>query len=269
MSSTTKALELLSLFSTARPEIGLSQLCRLAERDKATTYRHLQSLESVGFVEQNPITRQYRLGPALMHLSQVREITVPRKDGAKASMKALADATGETAHVTVLSGTTLYGLCACESPHHTIRAVIDINIFPLHATASGLCALAFGQPDIFDAAIANLEGFTASTPNSRDELATLVEQIRETGFGRANKSYEDEIQGVAAPIFDHSEHLAGAVAVACVASRFTCDLEHTIKSELIIAAREITRNWGGKIPAQITASWNKTIANTKVLEPEL
>ena len=80
MSSATKALKLLSYFSTARPEIGLSQLCRLAQRDKATTYRHLQSLEAVGFVEQNPMTRQYRLGPALMHLSQVREITVPRKD---------------------------------------------------------------------------------------------------------------------------------------------------------------------------------------------
>ena len=267
MSSATKALKLLSYFSTARPEIGLSQLCRLAQRDKATTYRHLQSLEAVGFVEQNPMTRQYRLGPALMHLSQVREITVPRKDGAKAAMRALADATGETAHVTVLSGTTLYGLCACESPHHGTRAVISRNIFPLHATASGLCALAFGQSELFDTAISNMEGFTANTPTSRDELVALVGQIRETGFGRANQSYENEIHGVAAPIFDHSGHLAGAVAVACVASRFTCDLEHIIKSELIIAAREITRNWGGKIPAQITASWNKTIVNMQVLEP--
>ena len=269
MSSTAKALTLLSYFSTARPEISLSQLYRLAKRDKATTYRYLQALESVGFIEQNPYTKHYRLGPALMHLSQVREATVPRKDGAKAPLKALAEATGETAHVTVLSGTKLYGLCACESPHHSIRAVIDLNIFPLHATASGLCALAFGQPNLLETALLTPESFTAKTPTTRDELIVLVDETRETGFGRAEKSYEDEIQGVAAPIFDHSGNLAGAVAVACVASRFTPDLEQTIKSELIIAASNITRNWGGVIPTKIEEAWTHTGKNTHILEPVL
>ena len=53
MSSASKALELLSHFNTTRPEIGLSDMCRLAGRDKATTYRHLQVLEAAGFVEEH------------------------------------------------------------------------------------------------------------------------------------------------------------------------------------------------------------------------
>lgn len=266
MSSAAKALTLLSHFSSARPEIGLSQLCRIAGRDKATTYRHLQALETAGFVEQNPATKQYRLGPAVMQLAQVREATVPRKEGAKAALAALADATGETAHATVLSGTTLYGLCECESPHHGTRAVIDINVFPLHATASGLCALAFGAGDLFDAAISNLEGFTKTTPTNEDDLRTLIAPIKDTGFGHANQSYEAEIQGLAAPVFDHTGHLAGAVAVASVASRYNADLELTIKPELIIAAREITRNWGGAIPATIEAAWAKSVTHPNTLE---
>ena len=104
MSSVTKTLALLAFFSPSRPEIGLSQLCRLAKRDKATTYRHLQALEEAGFVEQSALTKMYRLGPALLQLAQVREATVPRKMGAEAALAALSDATGETAHVTVLSG---------------------------------------------------------------------------------------------------------------------------------------------------------------------
>lgn len=267
MSSTAKALTLLSHFSAARPEIGLSQLCRIAGRDKATTYRHLQALETAGFVEQNPATKHYRLGPAVMQLAQVREATVPRKDGAKPALAALADATGETAHVTVLSGQTLYALCECESPHHGIRAVIDINTFPLHATASGLSVLAFGPTDLFAVAAANLEKFTENTPTNKADLEALVNTIRNTGFGRGNQSYEAEIQGLSAPVFDHSGELAGAVAVACVAARCTPDLEQTIKSELVIAARDITRNWGGVIPPEIETAWARSLTHPNTLEP--
>jgi len=108
MSSTSKTLALLAYFSPAQPEIGLSQLCRQAGRDKATTYRHLQALEDAGFVEQNPATKHYRLGPALLQLAQIREETVPRKAGAETVLDGLVDTTGETAHVSVLSGTTVY-----------------------------------------------------------------------------------------------------------------------------------------------------------------
>ena len=266
MSSVAKALTLLTHFSIAHSEIGLSQLCRIAKRDKATTYRHLQALEAAGFVEQNPRTRQYRLGPAVMQLAQVREATVPRKEGARDALTALADATGETAHVTVLSGTTLYGLCDCESPHHSTRAVIDITTFPLHATASGLCAVAHGPEALFDTALANLTKYTPTTPTSEVDLRAMVDAVRATGFGRANKIYEAEIQGVSAPVFDHTGQLAGAVAVAGVASRFTDALEHLIKSELIIAAREISRNWGGVIPASIEAAWATSAKTPKTLE---
>ena len=136
MSSAAKTLELLSFFSTARPEIGLSQMCRLARRDKATTHRHLQALEEAGLLEQSPLTRQYRLGPKLLQLAQTREATVPRKQAVMEPLAALAQATGETSHVTVLSGTTVYPLADCESNQHSTRAILDVPSFPLHATAS-------------------------------------------------------------------------------------------------------------------------------------
>ena len=235
--------------------------------DKATTYRYLQSLEAVGFVEQNPITRQYRLGPAVMHLAHIRELTVPRSEAARPVLAALAESTGETAHATVLSGTTLYGLCACESPRHGIRAVIDISVFPLHATASGLCALAFGRAELMEAALVNLEGFTDTTPTSEAELTSLVEAARETGFARASRSYEAEILGLAAPVFDQTGELAGAVAVASVASRLTTDLEQRIVSELVEAARDISRNWGGTIPQSIETAWATSVASRQTWEP--
>lgn len=266
MSSAAKTLELLAYFSTTRPEIGLSQLCRVAKRDKATTYRHLQSLEISGFIEQNPLTKQYRLGPALLQLAQIREATVPRKDGAEPGLSRLANATGETAHASILSGTTLYSLISCESPMHATRAVMDIATLPLHATASGLCALAFGPDTLFAAAVENLERFTDTTPETPTALKEIVDAIRSTGFGRADRSFEAEIRGLAAPVFDQTGHFAGTVAVASVASRFSPALEATIKSELVCASREITHNWGGTIPAHIETLWAQSPPRPNALE---
>lgn len=271
MSSAVKTLELLAYFSASRPEIGLSQLCRLAGRDKATTYRHLQALEAVGFVEKTALTKHYRLGPAVLQLAQTREATVPRKAGAEAVLTRLADATGETAHVSVLSGTTLYALTWCLSPRHGTRAVIDINTFPLHATASGLCTLAFGPPDLIEVAAENLQVFTPNTITTQDDLSRAVQSVRETGFGRSDRSYEVEIYSLSAPIFDQTGLLAGAVSVASVATRITPTLEHIIRDNLILAAREITRNWGGTLPQNIEAVWAQTQSTAPIpsntLEP--
>lgn len=257
LSSATKTLELLAYFSTTRPEIGLSQLCKLAKRDKATTHRHLQALEKTGFVEKSPITKQYRLGPAVLQLAQTREATVPRKAGVQAPLFDLADATGETSHVTVLSGTTVYELMSCDSPKHGTRAIIDIQTFPLHATASGLCALAFGPEALIDVALNELQPFTRTTATTSEDLHAMVEAIRNTGFGRADRSFEDDVQGLSAPIFDQTGHFAGAVSVASVAARFTPDMERIIKTQLVITARQISNNWGGTVPTQIEAIWAK------------
>ncbi|MEM7521173.1 MAG: IclR family transcriptional regulator [Pseudomonadota bacterium] len=266
MSASAKTLKLLGYFTTARPEIGLSDLCRLAGRDKATTYRYLQALEEVGFVEQNPISKQYRLGPAILQLAEVREATVPRKAAATPTLQGLADATGETAHVAVLSGTNVYSLMSIESPKHSTRAVIDITRFPLHATASGLCAIAFGPKTVMAAAEKNLKQFTSETPISPETLMACVAQTRETGFGASLGTFEIDVFSVSAPIFDHTGCFAGSVSVASVATRFDATLERLVKSELIKASQDITRDWGGTVPQDIAQRLQASLLTSNIRE---
>lgn len=255
MSVVAKAVDLLGHFSREAPEIGLSELCRLAGRDKATTYRHLSALEGLGFVEQNPATKNYRIGPAVLPLAELREATVPRRDGADAPLRALAETTQETAHVAVLSGQALHRLIACESVAHSTRAVVDLQQLPLHATASGLAALAFGPADLMAAATAQLTAFTAHTVTTAEALKARVAQARQTGFAVSPRGYEDGIHSLAVPAFDQSGQLAGTVAVACVASRMTPELEGRIQRGLVQASREITHNWGGTLPDPLEALW--------------
>ena len=269
MSTAAKSLELLQHFSMAQPELGLSKLCRLANRDKATTYRHLKVLEDAGFLEQSPLSKQYRLGPALLMLAQIREKTVPREAAAATSLVKLAKATGETAHVSVLSGTTLYPLASHQSSTHSTRVVIDLQTFPLHATASGICALAFGPSGLIGVANENLEAFTAKTATDPRSLDNEILNASNSGFGRSNGSLEDDVHSLAAPLFDQTGLFAGAVSVASVASRFTSELEIIIRTNLINASREISRNWGGAVPQSIETSWAKSSTSERELESAL
>jgi len=266
MSSAAKTLALLSYFSADRPELGLSEFCKIAGRDKATTYRHLQVLEDTGFIEKNALTKQYRLGPAILNLAHMREITVPRQASAEMALRVLADKTGETAHVSVLSGETLYPLLARESPRHATRAIVDLETLPLHATASGACALAFGPATLTDVARRNLTKFTKHTPTNRKRLDAIIKEARETGFGHSHRGFQEDIESVAAPLFDQTDRFAGAVSVACVATRFSADAKRTIKKCLIQASSEISRNWGGTIPADIEALWSGPSDISRTLE---
>lgn len=266
MSSAAKTLELLSYFSIARPEIGLSQLGKLAQRDKATTYRHLQALEETGFVEQNPMTKGYRLGPAVLQLAQTREQTVPRSMGAQSALAALADATGETSHVSVLSGQTVYALASCESPRHSTRAIVDIQTFPLHATASGLCAVAFGPDALMEVALTNMETFTKTTIATKDALRNAIQTVRQTGFAWSFGGLEDDVQGIATPLYDQTGSYAGAVSVASVATRFTDSLQAKIQHHLVNASRQITQNWGGALPSGLETSWTHSLSLTQPME---
>ncbi|MGI9356700.1 MAG: IclR family transcriptional regulator [Rhizobiaceae bacterium] len=266
MSSAAKTLSLLSYFTAERPEISLSQFYRLTKRDKATTYRHLQALEGMGFVEKNSMTKRYRLGPAILQLAQLRETTVPRKAGVKGPLQQLANGTGETAHASVLSGATLFYLDSIESPRHSVRAIVDLHTLPLHATASGICALAFGSPSLTDIAKENMESFTAQTATTEEGLDVEIRQAKKIGFGHIRGGLEDGIYGLAAPVFDQTGGLAGTVSVASVASRFTPESERVAKRCLMLASHEISRNWGGTVPRDIEECWMHDLSLEEELE---
>ena len=75
--------------------------------DKATVHRHLSELEQNGFLEQHPVTRAYRLGPAILRLSAVRETTNPLRSVVRPIILELSNEVGELVHFSLLQGLNL------------------------------------------------------------------------------------------------------------------------------------------------------------------
>lgn len=60
--------------------------------------------------------------------------------------------------------------------------------------------------------------------------------------------------------------MLAAVSVASVATRFDPALERTIMQGLVAASRDITKNWGGRVPQDIEHKWEATLGGHTEME---
>lgn len=249
MTTVAKALRLLDYFDEQTPELGLSALARSSGIDKATVLRMLGAMADSGLVEQDPQSKSWRLGTGILRLARLREASFPVTRVLTPILEHLAEATGETAHASLLSGRNL-GTVGAVEPARSNRVHMEPGLMlPLHATASGLAFTAFARPEIREDVLARpLDGFTETTPRSADRLQALIDRARTRGFAHGDQTFEAEVVGLATPLFDASGYAIGALALASPASRVDNAHISSLTKALIPAAREATLGLGGRIP---------------------
>jgi IclR family transcriptional regulator, acetate operon repressor len=215
VSTVAKALALLNLVAAEEEEKGLSELARLAGMDKATTRRMLVELETHGFLEQDAVTRRYRIGAAPVRLARIREARVPLLRAAIPFVKELAQATGETCHLAEFSGGALHSLHVedCPKAH---RVIVDVGvILPLHATASGLAFLASLPHQAVEALLGEpLEAFTDATVTDLAVLRQRLDETRKRGWSINRNGLEAGVVSVAAAVLGADRRPIATLAIA-------------------------------------------------------
>ncbi len=231
-------------------------MARLSGMNKATVHRLLTELATHGFVEQIGSGREYRLGPpAVLRLAALREHTVPMREIAQRVLDDLSRATGETAHMSVLSGETLATTAYTYShAHGTMVMMEDAEVLDLHATSSGLSVLAFSAPPTFIDAVLSVPPLNARTPpqtvTDPDIIRTMLPAIRARGYAMSVGGFEEDVHSYAVPVFDAQMQAMGAVAVATPpVSRMTEALRARILNELMTRVPALTRLMGGFLPS--------------------
>ncbi len=255
MGTITKALELMSLFTPDRTEIGLGEFARLANRDKATVHRHLSELEGSGFLEQNPATRAYRLGPALLRLAALREASFPMAKLLRPMVVDLSETVGELVHVSLLQGHALSPLVHSDPKVHGTQVHFDPSeMLPLHATASGLSVLAFLPPDQREKVLSRpLSIHTSKTRTEPDYLQAILASVRDRGICVTDGLFDEEVASIGAPLFGEEGHVIGAVAIAAPRVRATPDRLRNFTDRLRSTAIAASGSLGGTYPTFATA----------------
>ena len=244
-----RALSLLDLFSETTPEIGLSEISRRAEQDKATVHRLLNTLREAGLVEQHPGTKLYRLGAGVLHLARAREAAFPVIAVVQPMLDHLTLITGETTHCSLYTNATLAVIATVESRKANRVSMRGSETLPFHATASGIAFLAFASAEVSAKAYAlPMTAYTSKTYTTLGSVHAAVADARRLGYASVDKAFEDDVYGIAAPVFGPDQTAIGAIAVATPCHRMTPELERLIIAAVQEAAVDLTRKLGNEPP---------------------
>jgi IclR family transcriptional regulator, acetate operon repressor len=242
-----KALTVLGFFTVETAEYRLSDLARAADIDKVTMMRILASLALRGFVEQNAETRKYRLGPAVLRLARVREASFPLLAVLQPVLARLSQQSDETAHAAEFDGETLNSIGVHE-PDRGNRINVRTGVArSLHATASGMAALA-ASTDSFIAEIlsAPLEAYTDHTITQPDAMWAEISAIRKRGYSVSNQAREMGVSSVAAAFCDRSGVLIGTVSLAMPTDRAEPSMIARLGPLVATAATQIEHSLFGR-----------------------
>ncbi len=246
MSTIGKALALLDLISQIEGDVGLSDAARLGGLDKATARRLLVEMEKHGFIEQDAETRRYRIGSAPVRLARIREARYPFVGIAAPFAKMLAEAVGETVHISEFSGGRL-ATVHVEDSQQAHRVIVKVgSILPFHATASGLAFLAFAAPQTVEAVLAGpLERFSEHTAATPEKLRALLRETAERGFSLSRQGLEEGVISTAAAILAPNGKPVGTVAIAAPMVRANEETMLAFGARAVEAARGIAQKYYG------------------------
>lgn len=220
--SIERAIAILKAFSLENEELGVTELSRQLELHKSTVSRLLTSLLRAGLVEENPVTRKYKLGMALVTLGGLvlHRLDVPQ--AARPLMQALAEATQETVILGIKDRDQTVNVAQIPSPQ-TVKHIKWIGRRdPLHCTAMGKVLLAYSPAAEQDGIIScGLPRYTPNTITDPDLLRQELAQVREQGYAIGEEEFEVGLNEVAAPVHDHTQEVVAAISVSGPAFRLS------------------------------------------------
>ena len=218
-----KMLEVLEAFSSTDPELSVVEIARRTGLPRTTVHRIVDSLRSVGFLEQDASRDRYRLGIKLFELGGSALMNLPLYREAPPFVDTLAKLSGEDVHLCIFDGAQMVFVNrrshVAPRPHNT---VITMEASPCHSTGVGKAALAFQSDAVIDRVIrAGLPRFTPNTIVEPKRLKAELAAIRSRGYSVDDCEHEPELRCVGAPIRNGAGRVFAAVSASGPSRRVT------------------------------------------------
>lgn len=219
-----RALSILRVFTTARPQATLAEIAAYTRVSKSTLLRMLASLAHAQWVLRLDDGR-YALGAEVERLQRVRAATHTLEPLVMPALRALSAQTGESASFYVRQGAQRLCLLRVDSPRPVRDHLRVGDLLPLDRGAAGRVLLAFD----------GARGATSA-------------RIRREGVAVLAGDRVPEIAGVAAPVFGAEGRLAGALTLSMPVER----LRPGLAAPVVAAAAALSARLGA--PALSSAS---------------
>jgi IclR family transcriptional regulator, KDG regulon repressor len=244
--SVSHALDVLEQFNGNVDEIGVTELSKRLKLHKNNVFRLLATLEARGYIEQNKVSENYRLGLRCLQLGQTFIHQMGLLSQARVALDQLVKATQESAFVAIRKGAGVIPLEFVE-PARAVRAVSFLGtILPTHCTAAGRIYLTFeSEGEVGRDLAENPKRYTNKTLVDRKKLLDQLNEISVAGHAIEHGEFIEEVSSVAVPVRDYTRTLVGALAVAGPSHRLTEEKTREEIVPLILeAGRDLSKRLG-------------------------
>jgi IclR family pca regulon transcriptional regulator len=215
--SLERGLSVLSAFRSDRPLIGTTELANELNLGVSTTHRYIATLARLGYLEQDPVTRRYRLGLRVVDLGFAAINSMELRQVASPHLQRLSNETGFTVNMAILDGAEVVYVDRYRSTRPGQRH-IDLNLhvgarLPAYCTSLGKALLAYLD---LDERRRILDGVTLSRlgPNTFVTASALdaeLDRVRASGLAVNNEELAYGLRSIAVPVRGASGEVVAAI----------------------------------------------------------
>jgi|SRR5580693_7886349 DNA-binding IclR family transcriptional regulator len=216
VASVARALTLLDELRESEDGLGVNELARRIDVSPSTASRLLGTLENAGMVQRDG-QGPFRLGLALVTLADRVLSRLDLRSLARPVLVELMERTGETATLSMPGEREAITVDSVPSRSSVVSMARLGRPSVAHATAVGKVMLAFGGGPL--PRERDLRQLTERTITDRAKLVAEVLAVRQRGYGTVFGEREQDVNAIAAPVFDRAGGLAAILGLQGPANR--------------------------------------------------
>jgi IclR family pca regulon transcriptional regulator len=238
--SLARGLSVIRCFDAEHPELTLSEVANLTGLTRATARRLLLTLGELGYVSSN--SRHFSLTPRVLDIGYAYLSSLNVQQIAQPFLEALSERVNESVSVTVLDEADIIYVARVPTTRIMTISLGLGSRLPAHCTSMGRVLLAELTPDELRAVLPDqLAPRTDRTIRTRDELESVLDQVRRQGWALVDEELERGVRSIAAPLRDSTGRAVAAMNVSTHAGRTTVpEIHEHFLPALVATAREIS-----------------------------
>lgn len=219
----SRAMRVLRLVACGQ-EVGmrLTDIVNMSGLNRPTVHRILKTLQAEEAIEQDPLSRRYRIGPEVVLLGIARKRRFPLLSVASTHLAQLARNVGDTAFLSIRHG--LDSICiARETGHHPIQVLsIDVGARrPLGIGVSGVALMSCVPEDEAQSIVLANDKRLAFHNITPEVLLERVDTAKAMGYAYACVGVMPHTRAVSVPVVSDSHNPVAALTITAMTDRLS------------------------------------------------
>lgn len=240
-----RSFRILDALAASDDAVSPADLAAGLRLHKSTIHRLLVVLEHQRFIRRTA-DGKYGLGTKLIELGSRAMEQLDLEEHAIPFLRRLAAETGETAHISVLSGTEMMSIANVPGRWTLTTPSTVGRRTQIYCTSVGKALIAFLPDDRLEPLLPRLQftPHTRRTITSSAALRTELARIRRRGYAVDNEEAEEGLRCIGAPVRDYTGGVVASLSIAGPVFRVQKGRVAELSRAVIKAADDLSADLG-------------------------